>query len=445
MMMKVLLQLNTVITTCVSLFILTIILFHQSHAFSTSNTNQPPDLPTTSAVLRVTYDGTLFHGWTAGNTNNNADDLSTRHSGVQSHQLNKRGRSRRNRNRPSIRKGEIRSVQNILRCALAKIYGNVGMDRIVVEGSSRTDAGVSARNMVALIYCLHDNYVVDSDEDSDADADAEVGKDDHGKDQHPKHLQQYTGTLAIEGKRLPHPISPYDEGFKPLPFKSDLKQMIYALNKMLPPDVRISDASYTPTKNGGHDELSKPERPFHPSLDAISKTYSYTFSIGEVHDPIRSRNVWHVPNTKSSSFDLQYAIDCASILCGRHDFKPFRGAFRGNERGKVQDTICTVSSITIEEEAKNEYARNTVYASSCCRTYKVTIVGDRFLYKMVRFLVGFIVFYGTNSKTTSLQQVHDILSKGEWDDVPRICAPAYGLILEQIEYGNDLEFNWIVS
>ena len=64
---------------------------------------------------------------------------------------------------------------------------------------------------------------------------------------------------------------------------------------------------------------------------------------------------------------------------------------------------------------------------------------------MVRFLVGFMVHYGTNPTNTSLQEVRDTLSTGEWsNDIPRICAPANGLILEKIEYGDDVEFNWMV-
>jgi tRNA U38,U39,U40 pseudouridine synthase TruA len=230
-----------------------------SHGFSKTSpgTSKPsPSVitspPKTSAVLRVTYDGTLFHGWSASNDGSATNGIP---------KLNKRGRSRRNRNRPSVRKGEVRSVEGTLRYALSKLYGNVGVDRIIVEGCSRTDAGVSARHMIALIYCLYED-------------DGEEGLN--------------RGTLAIEGKRLPHPTSPTDEGFMPLPFKGDLSKMMYALNKMLPPDVRIRDTSSTPTINGTY-ESGERKVPFHPSLETVTKTYSYTFSVGDLHDPIRCR------------------------------------------------------------------------------------------------------------------------------------------------------------
>ena len=154
----------------------------------------------TSAVLRVSYDGSLFHGWSASNNNSNVTE-----SVEPTPYLSRRsGRSRRNKLRPSMKKGEVRSVEQSLKEALSRLYGNVDPETIVVEGCSRTDKGVHSKSSYALIYCLVDN----------------------------------SGEISIEGKRLPHPIAPDDRSFKELPFKSDLQQMLFALNKMLPPDVR---------------------------------------------------------------------------------------------------------------------------------------------------------------------------------------------------------------
>ena len=54
-------------------------------------------------------------------------------------------------------KGYVRSVQGVLRGHLAKIYGNLDPQQIVVEGCSRTDKGVHARSMMAMIYGLHND------------------------------------------------------------------------------------------------------------------------------------------------------------------------------------------------------------------------------------------------------------------------------------------------
>ncbi len=212
-----------------------------------------PSSPKTSAVFRITYDGLLFHGWSAANDGSLTNLPIDENIG-----LNKRSRSRRNRNNPSVKKGEVRSVQGTIRAALAKLYGNVDVERVIVEGSSRTDGGVSSKHNIALIYCLNDKKEGDK------------------------------GSLSIAGKRLPHPISPTDEGFKPLPFGSDLNQMLYALNRMLPPDVRILDACTLPVKREEEHSVEN-IRPFHPSLDTKIKTYTYKFSVGELYDPLQYR------------------------------------------------------------------------------------------------------------------------------------------------------------
>ena len=356
----------------------------------------------TSAVLKVSYDGTFFHGWSASNDKN----ITIAGGGNRK----RSGRSRRDRLRPSMRKGEIRSVEGSLKDALSKLYGNVPIDRIIVEGCSRTDKGVHSKNSCALIYCS-------------------LGD----------------GPLSIPGKRTPHPTSPHDESFKEIPFNSDLQKMVHALNKMMPPDVRITNASPMPTQ--------RPTilgRPFHPSLDSIQKTYRYMLSNGEIHDPIRSRNVWHVPYNK---FDVNRARECADVLCGTHDFIAFRGAFRGNERGKVQDTVCTLFHISIHEE-DNDNMNNDL--SSICKNYCIEITGDRFLYKQVRFLVGTIVQYASNDQI-KIEAIVEILEAKKWYEssttclevdenlsFPRFCAPSHGLCLTTVEYADDWNFDWIL-
>ena len=84
---------------------------------------------------------------------------------------------------------------------------------------------------------------------------------------------------------------------------------------------------------------------------------------------------------------------------------------------------------------------------------------------MVRFLVGMIVQYGIHDDR-SLEDIRDALSSASatsnWngnnsiDDsntssspssssYPRLCAPANGLVLEDINYGDKLTFNWIIA
>jgi tRNA pseudouridine38-40 synthase len=343
----------------------------------------------TSAVLQIAYDGTLFHGWSAGN--DGPIERSTLIDKGASLPL-KRGRSRRNKLRPSFKQGEIRSVEGVIKACLSKLYGNVPQDCIVVEGSSRTDKGVHAKGMIALIYCIVE-----------------------GK-----------GIQSIEGKQKPHPISPSDSSFRELPFNSDVQKLLYTLNKMLPPDVRIMNASYMP-------RYYFQNAPFHPSLSSVAKTYRYTISVGDIFDPIRNSHVWHIGN----NFDIERARTCANVLKGYHDFIAFRGAFRGSERGKVQDTFCNIFDICISEDV------STTTSFTICKSYHIDITGDRFLYKMARFLVGCIVQYSTNDNI-NIQHVRDALEKGEWNG-HRTCAPAHGLCLMKVHFPSSVDFQWIAS
>lgn len=154
--------------------------------------------PLTSFVIEVAYDGTLFNGWTASSNDSSEQTVDIAKK--------KRGRSRRNKLRPSMKDGEIRSVEQSLKYSLAKLYGNIDPHRIVVEGCSRTDKGVHSKGSYALVYCMNDDSTHESS--------------------------------PIDGKRIPHPMHAHDGAFKEVPFKSDLKQLVFAMNKMLPPDVR---------------------------------------------------------------------------------------------------------------------------------------------------------------------------------------------------------------
>jgi len=149
------------------------------------------------------------------------------------------------------------------------------------------------------------------------------------------------------------------------------------------------------------------------------------------------RHVWHIVHAKS--FNISRAQECANILCGKHDFVAFKGAFRGNERGKIQNTVCNVQSITVEHDNGNKLESSL----PSCNTYKVTVTGDRFLYKMVRFLVGTIVQYGTDDER-SLEEINHLFN----DDLtpnPRLCAPSNGLVLDHVDFGNKWIFNWTIA
>mmetsp|Transcript_33382 Transcript_33382/g.48677 ORF Transcript_33382/g.48677 Transcript_33382/m.48677 type:complete len:460 (-) Transcript_33382:52-1431(-) len=404
----------------------------------------------TNAVLKITYDGSHFHGWSAANDNlpppddDSEEDVKKGPNGaafLPPLNINQRSggrRRKRGKRIPGIT--NIRSVEGVMKKCLAKIYGNVDPARVQVDGCSRTDKGVHAKSMIAQMYCLNDEAVLLTEE---------------GK----------SSLSSIPGKRLPHPTSSTDKSlFMPLPFESNLGKMMYVLNRMLPPDVRVSAVSETPAKNDSNESGCSASVPFHPSLDTVGKTYLYTFSIGDMHDPMRWRHVWHVDGF-GRDFDLDLSRKAANALVGEHDFVAFRGAFRGSERGRVQDTVCTLSDLRITEERTSnlidavdipltEFSVGGEYGGSTINpltTYTVSMTGDRFLYKMGRFLVGTIVAVGHGK--ISVDDVKYALDHGIWESEKEggkgkkqhICAPAHGLVLNDVQYDDEINFHWTGS
>jgi tRNA pseudouridine38-40 synthase len=309
----------------------------------------------------------------------------------------------------------VRSVEGEIRSNLAKLYGNINVARIVVEGCSRTDKGVHGFGMVAQVYCLTEaSYIELLKWNGDTPF-------------------QYEGRQqpSIPGKRTPHPWNATDDTcFVPLP-KQSLSDLVLALNRMMSPDVQIMAIAPVPS-------LYHTPYPFHPALSARSKTYRYTFSVGPRHDPIAQRSVWHVWDCgDGTSWDDSLMRQATAMLCGRHDFAAFQGAARGSDdktKRIQQTTVCSMDSVTVSVASK----RNTTV------TYILEISGDRFLYKMARLLTGAVVAVGRKKMT--LSHIEHLLASTTRQGVPEFeCAPAHGLSLHFVRYNDPIDWQTAAS
>ena len=197
----------------------------------------------TTAVIKCAYDGTHFRGWTAGNSetkvkDNKAKSNTNKHNKSTQQQPNRR-QSRRSRTLQrkggsyGYNKGRIRTVDDTIRMALAKVYGDVNPKQIKIEACSRTDAGVHAESLVAQFYCI-------------------------------KNDKNATPSTSIQ-----RPKSCNDTDYLPLPFDSSLSKLVYVLNRMLPPDVRIVCASPLP-----HVSSSVPIRGISANLSSTGNSKS---------------------------------------------------------------------------------------------------------------------------------------------------------------------------
>lgn len=178
----------------------------------------------------------------------------------------------------------------------------------------------------------------------------------------------------------------------------DFARIQRSLNQLLPDDIAVLSVEEAPTFE------------FHPTLDVQSKEYHYLIARGPYLLPQLRLTHWHYPY----ELDLEEMRKACSFFIGRHDFKAFC-----NQRKDLnyEDTIRTLFNVEIEELAHN--------------TLLITLKGDHFLYKMVRNIVGTLVYIG--AKKIPLEQLPSIIS-GKNRVEAGITAPALGLSLHKINY-----------
>ncbi|MFZ2657232.1 MAG: tRNA pseudouridine(38-40) synthase TruA [Victivallales bacterium] len=166
-----------------------------------------------------------------------------------------------------------------------------------------------------------------------------------------------------------------------------------ALNRMLPPSIRIR-------------EVREVEESFHARFSASGKAYTYVINRG-LPNPFSDRWSWNIGNF-SDLCELRKAADC---LVGEHDFSSFTV-----DRKEIDDAVRTIYRIEIQE-----------FGDLVCLTF----VGDGFLYKMIRSLMGTLAFAGTGKVKEA--EVEEIL-KSRKRTSAYDTAPAQGLFLMKVFY-----------
>jgi tRNA pseudouridine38-40 synthase len=177
----------------------------------------------------------------------------------------------------------------------------------------------------------------------------------------------------------------------------DLGQFQCSLNQLLPKDIVIKDVEYAPDH-------------FHPTLDAKSKEYRYNICLGKFQLPHHRFYSWHVPQP----LDFAAMETAASALCGKKDFSSF-----SNHRTEGYYDHC-VREITCIEILKIE--ENHLI---------IKITGNNFLFRMVRNLVGTLVYIGRGK--IALEDLPTILESRD-RTCAGITAPAHGLFLHEVFY-----------
>lgn len=176
----------------------------------------------------------------------------------------------------------------------------------------------------------------------------------------------------------------------------DLGLLRKGLNAVLPKDISVKS-------------LEMADCAFHPTLNCTAKEYQYTICNTAVQLPFYRQSSWHVRPT----LKLEEMRKAAQLLIGKHDFSAFC-----NERSLwSKDSVCQLFEITITPFDEERL--------------RISIIGDHFLYKMVRNIVGTLVYVGMGK--LSSEAVSAILAKKDRTQ-GGITAPAHGLTLKHVFY-----------
>ena len=165
-----------------------------------------------------------------------------------------------------------------------------------------------------------------------------------------------------------------------------------ALIAHMPPYIVVREAQELPSD-------------WNPRNYVKGKEYIYTIHNDAVVDPLQLRYAYHV----RKPLDIEAMRRAAQALEGTHNFSTFKG-----------------HNTTIQDPVKTMYAVKVIQQGT---TVRIHVLGDGFVYHMVRNLAGFLVDVG--------------LGRFHPEDVPRIIAgenrqligktaPAHGLCLDTV-------------
>ena len=172
------------------------------------------------------------------------------------------------------------------------------------------------------------------------------------------------------------------------------ENFVNALNHRLPKDIVVIEAV----------EVAKD---YDASSSAKSKLYRYTVFTGRKRNVLKTRNCWHRP----AELDTEAMAEAAKMLLGNKDFKSF-----ASTADKRKNSIRTVMQCEVKQEDDWIY---------------IDIEADRFLYNMVRNIVGTLVEVGRGNWNP--EKINEILDAKDRTAAGPI-APAAGLCLMWIKY-----------
>lgn len=185
----------------------------------------------------------------------------------------------------------------------------------------------------------------------------------------------------------------------------DPVRIVKSMNALMPADVRVKHAAVV-------------DDTFHPIINCTGKVYRYSIwrSCGE--NPLITPLAW----TQTAELDLVAMEQAARVFVGTHDFTSFC-AVDSSARTKIR----TVREVLIVNKHP---------------LLEIWVLGDGFLKQMVRNMVGSLMAVGRGK--ISVGDLRKILD-GRNRELAPATAPAGGLCLVKVFYGNDLSISALIE
>lgn len=171
------------------------------------------------------------------------------------------------------------------------------------------------------------------------------------------------------------------------------QSVVKALNANLPSDIAVKNCQYVPDD-------------FHARYSAVKKEYIYRIYNGDTRDPFFGKYSFFRPG----KLDIDKMNRAAQVLVGKHDFSAFCAS-----GGKTEDRTRTIFHASFEREGDFVVFR---------------ICGDGFLYKMVRLIVGTLLYVSDGKLGEN--EISAVLKSGERPF--GFAAPPEGLFLNKVYY-----------
>ncbi|MBE7705941.1 MAG: tRNA pseudouridine(38-40) synthase TruA [Cyanobacteria bacterium SIG30] len=172
---------------------------------------------------------------------------------------------------------------------------------------------------------------------------------------------------------------------------------LYNLNCILPKEIKVT-------------KLTKTNKKFHAQMSAKSRHYQYKIRNSEVENVFDTDTLYY-----RHKLDLKRINESLSYIVGEHDFSAFKSSSDNPAK------ICKIY------KAKATKSKDVI---------KIDIIGNRFLYNMVRTIIGTLLMIEKDNLPPA--KMKEILKSKEREMAGPVISPI-GLTLMKVEYTNKYE------